>query len=141
MAATTLRDIMTGLEARLETITGLRVSEFIPGQVNPPAAVVGVPPVPQYHSTMGAAGTYTVEATITLFVSAAYERGGQLALADYASPTGALSIPAAVLADKTLGGRVHDAHVTAFRPLGFEEVGVLKYYGGLFSVRIVAVRG
>lgn len=135
--APSIEDIMLGIEARLGTIDGLRVSEVIQDQINPPQAMVGVPPIPNYHATMGR-GKFTVEPTVTLFVSAGVDRVGQLALAEYANPTGAKSVVAAIEGDRTLGGVVDDCIVIDFQPLGLEEVGQIGYYGGTFRLRVVA---
>lgn len=135
--ASTIAAIMQGLETRLATITGLRVNDVIPDQINPPAAIVGVPPIPNYRIAMGRAHM-ELDLTVTVLVSAAYDRIGQLALAGYANPTGSTSIITAVEGDKTLGGAVEQAWVTDFHPLGIEEVGLIGYYGGIFTVRCVA---
>ncbi|GGK32144.1 hypothetical protein GCM10010124_26170 [Pilimelia terevasa] len=135
--APTILQVMQGIEARLNTITGLRVSDIAPDQINPPAAVVGVPAVPAYHATMGR-GRFQLAPTVTVLVSAGLDRVGQHKLAGYANPTGALSVVAAVEADKTLGGVVDDCHVVGFRPLGLEEIGLIGYYGGVFELRVIA---
>lgn len=135
--APTISQIMLGLETRLETITGLRVTEYIADQVNPPQAVVGVPPIPEYRSTFGR-GRFTLEPTITVLTSRASDRVGQLALASYAEVTGATSIPAAIEADRTLGGVVEECWVLSFAPLGVQDVGAIGYYGGVFQLRVVA---
>lgn len=127
---------MAGIETRLATISGLRVNDVAPDQINPPAAFVGVPPIPNYRLTMGRA-KYLIEPTITVLVSAAWDRAGQLRLAGYANPTGSTSIITAVEGDKTLGGIVSDCVVDGFSPLGMEEVGLIGYYGGRFSLRVV----
>lgn len=137
MAAPTIEQIMLGIETRLKTITGLRVAEYVADQINPPAAVVGVPEIDSYHATMGR-GRFTLEPTVTVFTSAALDRVGQLKLASYANPTGANSVVAAIEGDKTLGGVVEDCIVVSFRPLGMEEVGVIGYYGGEFTLRTIA---
>ncbi len=134
--ASTIAQVMQGLETRLATITGLRVNDVIPDQVNPPAAFVGVPAIPSYRIAMGRS-KYTIAPTITVLVSAAWDRAGQLALAGYANPTGSTSIIAAIEGDKTLGGVVDDCVVDDFAPLGLEEVGVIGYYGGRFNLRVV----
>lgn len=135
--ASTIRQILLGAEARLKTIDGLRTSEIIADQINPPQALVGVPPIPSYRIAMGR-GAYELALTITVLVSATVDRIGQLALADFANPTGATSIPAAIEADRTLGGTVADCIVTSFRPLGLDEVGVIGYYGGVFDLKCIA---
>lgn len=137
MAAPTIRQVLEGIETRLETISGLRVAAWVADQVNPPQAVIGVPPVPTYRSAF-LRGNFLLEPTVTLLVSAALDRAGQLALADYANPTGALSVITAVEADKTLGGIVEECLVQSFQPLGLEQVGVIGYYGGIFQLRVIA---
>lgn len=135
--APTLVAIMQGIEARLATISGLRVDDLTPDQISPPFAFVGVPPISAYHGTFGR-GKFALEPTVTVLVSAGWSRTGQLALAAYANPTGASSVITAIEGDKTLGGVVDDCIVVDFRPLGAEEVGLIGYYGGVFGLRVVA---
>lgn len=135
--APTIAAVMRGIEERLETIDGLRVSDVSPDQINPPAAIVGVPPIERYHLTMGR-GKFEISPTITVLVSAALDRIGQLKLAAYANPTGPESIVVALEGDKTLGGVVDSCHVIDFRPLGMEDVGLIGYYGGVFTLAVYA---
>lgn len=132
---------MDGIEARLVTITGLRVSDVVPDSPNvsgnAAVAIVGVPPIPNYHATMGR-GRFGLEPTVTVLVSAQFDRIGQKKLAGYANPTGATSIVAAIEGDKTLGGVVDDCIVVDFRPLGIEQAAEIGYYGGVFTLRIQA---
>lgn len=134
--ASTIEQIMLGVETRLQTISGLRASEIVPDQINPPHALVGVPPIPNYRLAMGR-GSYELGLTVTVLVSSAVDRVGQLALAGYASITGPTSIPLAIEGDRTLGGVVSDCIVTSFRPLGLDEVGVISYYGGVFDLKCI----
>lgn len=133
----TLEQVMQAIETRLDTIDGLRVSDTVPGQVNPPQAIVGVPPVESYPTGLQRYARPTLAPTITVLTSLAMDRVGQLALAAYADPTGARSIPATLATDPTLGGVVSDCQVTRFDPLGLEEVGVLGYFGGRFTLRVL----
>lgn len=135
--APTIVEVMQGIEARLETIAGLRVSDVVPDQINPPQGIVGVPPIPAYHATMGR-GKFTIEPTVTVLVSAAQDRSGQQNLAAYADPTGDKSVVVAIEGDKTLGGVVDDCVVVSFEPLGLQEVGLVGYYGGRFQLRAIA---
>jgi hypothetical protein len=138
VAAATITAIMDGIETRLLTISGLRVSEVIPGQINPPHAIVGCPPIPKYHATMGM-GHMQLDFTVTVLVSSTIDRVGQRKLADYANPAGSQSIRAAIEGDRTLGGAVSDCIVTAFEPLGLEDVGQLNYFGGVFTLQVIAL--
>lgn len=138
MAAPTILQVMQGIETQLATISGLRTSEYMPDQVNPPIAIVGVPPIENYRQTMGR-GRFQLEPQVFVLVSASLDTVGQAKLAGYANPTGATSIPAAIEADQTLGGVAETCVVDSFRPLGMEEVGALQYYGGVFDLRVIVL--
>ena len=140
MSAPTIAAVLAGIETRLETISGLHVSDVKPGQIVPPAAVVGVPPIPDYWGSMKR-GYFELEPTVMVLTSTAVDRPGQLTLAAYANPTGTSSIVAAIYGDRTLGGTVDDCYVRDFRPLGIDEVGVIGYYGGIFTLYVVAQGG
>lgn len=135
--APTIVQVMDGLEARLDTIDGLRVRDVSPGQIAPPCAIVGVPDIPDYRLTM-ANGLVGVVFTITVLTSAAADRAGQKKLAGYADMTGSTSVRTAIEADKTLGGIVQDTLVDSFRRLGIEEVAAIGYFGGVFNLRVFA---
>lgn len=136
----TLNDVLTGIEDRLETIQGLRVSSFIADQVNPPAALVGVPPIESYRATMQR-GRVVFTPSVFVFVSAALDRIGQRLLSEYADVTGDKSIPLAIEGDRSLGGVAEDCVVNSFRPLGLDEVGQIGYYGGVFDLMVIVKGG
>jgi hypothetical protein len=129
-------DVMDGISTKLATISGLRVEKTFEGDINPPVAVVGLPIVTTYHSSM-ARGHYELEPTITVFTSQVVSRVGQEKLAAYANPSGSLSIRAALEADKTLGGKVSDCTVIGFRPLDLEEYAAFGYFGGIFNLYVI----
>lgn len=135
MATSTIWQIMEALATKLDGID-LRATAESAGAINPPAAIVGVPPIPAYRAAFQRGTVYLTGWPITVFTSAQIDRIGQRRLAEYASWTGDKSVPLALEADPTLGGLVDDLAVDSFRPLGLEEVGVLGYFGGLFSVDI-----
>lgn len=137
MTAPTILQVMQGIEGRLATINGLRTSEFVTDQVNVPMAVVGVPPVENYRITFGR-GQFLVRPQVFILVSASLDRIGQTELAGFADASGPTSIPAAIEGDRTLGGVVQECVVDSFRPLGWEEVGFIGYYGGVFDLRVIA---
>lgn len=132
----TIRAVMLGIETALETIGGLNASGVKPENIITPAAIVGVPPVQDYQEAY-VRTKYTLQPTITVLTSAALDRTGQFNLAEYVSLAGPNSIPAAIHADKTLGGACEAAEVVSFRPLGLEDVGRIGYYGGLFLLRVM----
>lgn len=134
----TIADLMLGIEGRLQTIDGLRTSEYVADAINPPHAIVGVPPV-DYMTGLAVPGTrLTLDFTVTVLVSANLDRVGQLKLAEYAAGTGPSSVVAAVEADKSLGGVAESCQVLSFEPLGLEQVGAIGYYGGEFVLRTIA---
>lgn len=135
--AATAEQIMDGLATRLQTISGLRVTDYIPGQVTPPAAVIGVPGIQQYHGTMGN-GVVVWSPMVTVFTSTAWDRFGQNALAEYMSPTGAKSIRAAIEADRTLGGVVSDCVVMSAEAMSIQQFAAIGYYGGQWTLQCIA---
>lgn len=137
MAAPTLQQVLGAIETRLDTISGLRTDSFIASQINPPAALVGVPPIDNYRSTMKR-GRFQFTPVVYVFVSATLDRVGQHLLASYADVTGDNSVPLAIEGDRSLGGLVEDCVVTGFRPLGMDEVGQIGYYGGVFDLLVIA---
>lgn len=135
--APTLRQVATGIEDRLATISGLRVNNYPADQINPPQAVVEPPVVDTYHATMHR-GKFDFTPTVVVFTSAAVDRVGMLAALDYQDPNSGSSVHAAIEGDRSLGGVVDDCWVTGSEPLGLTEVGAIGYYGVRFTLRIVA---
>ena len=143
MSAPTIVAILQGIATRLETVQNLNVADVFPGQVSVDTAVIGVPAIPNYRLTMRR-GTFDLNPTITVFVSAADGQNGQYRLAEYASPTGDRSIRKAVEGTdnpQTLGGVVASCHVESFRPLGIDEHGAIGYFAGQFTLYIAAEGG
>lgn len=137
MPTPTLPQIMDAVYTRLLAVEGLRVSPTSPGQVTPPHAIVGVPAVPDYNAGLAGRSRADLAPTITVLTGSQLDRIGQTALATLANPDGTGSIPAAFAADRSLGGLVSDCRVASFEPLGLEEVGVIGYFGGRFTLRIL----
>lgn len=137
MAEATIPEIMVGIRDRLNTIDDLEARDHAPDQVNAPTAFVSVPAIPNYRLTMKR-GNYEIRPHVTVIVSASSGEEGQYQLAQYMSPVGDKSIVQAIEADRTLGGRVDDCVVDSFEPLGLENVGDIQYFGGVFSLRVIA---
>lgn len=143
MTASTITSLMSGIETRLETITGLRAKDTSPDSVEIPSgggfAVVGLPPDIEYHSTMGN-GRFRPEFTVTVLVSAAAPRRvGQLLLAAYMNPAGSTSVRAAIEGDTTLGGAAEDCKVMRARVLGEVPVGEVIYLAAEFTLLTIAL--
>ena len=137
MAAPTIDQIVTGLETRLATISGLRHTPYLPDQVNPPQAVVYLPRITAYHGTMQR-GTMELTAEIHVYVSDVLSRTTRKALGTYMDVTGANSVIIAIEGDKTLGGVVSDLYVDDASELSPNEIAAIGLYGARFTVQIVA---
>lgn len=102
--AATVSQVATGIRNRLATISGLRVFNYQPEQVNPP---IGFPVLNQirYHGAYGG-GMVEMDWSIVVVTGRWLDRTAHTALDGYLSYSGATSIRAAIEADKTLGGIV-----------------------------------
>ena len=107
----TITQVKQGLADRLATITGLRAFAYQPDQLNAPIAFSLLDSI-TYHRTFN---TPTVEMvfTVTVIVCKADSRSAQAQVDPYVSPTGNLSIRAAIEDDPTLGGKVDTLVVTS----------------------------
>jgi hypothetical protein len=104
-----ITDIRDGLEANLETITGLRGYSEIPDNPSIPAAIVNLDSV-NYHQAFKN-GLIELNFTITVIVGRFSARSSQQKLNDFADNSGDSSIRAAIESDRTLGGNAFDCVV------------------------------
>ncbi len=130
----TLSQIRDGLATRLGTIAGLRSSGVIPGQVNPPYAIIS-PDSIEYHKSF-ANGFNTFNFTITVVVGQADSRTAQSLIDAYCSPSGASSIKSAIESDKTLAGLVFDVMVSDMRNYGSTTIGETTYLAAEFNCAV-----
>ena len=136
--AATIPEVMEALGVRLNPIDGLRGLGYAPDSPSPPVAFPLVPAIDSYRESMKR-GTYVVTYRIAVLTGAQLDRTGQRRLAGYANPTGTSSIRAVLEdGDKTLGGLVNDLVVDSFDPEGLQTTNFVGYYGGVFSVRVIA---
>lgn len=131
----TVAQLITGLETRLATIEGLRVTGFHADKVSVPAGAVGLPDSIDYDTTM-ARGIDSYVFTIRIYVTRAEDRNSQATLGTYLSPTGAMSVKAAVEGDRTLGCTGTDCRVSDAGGIGVYEVGGQNYAGAELIVRV-----
>ena len=129
--------MMAGLETRLKTISVLNTAAFVAGQITPPMAVISVPDIPKYHETMQR-GYFELDIFFDILVSNVLDQKSQNDLSAFADITGSNSVIAAIYGDKTLNGTVDDCQLLSFRQLTNEEVGVIGYRGGRFTLRVAA---
>jgi len=106
MSITAIRD---GIEANLETISGLRGYSEIPENPSIPAAVVTLDTI-EYHQSMKN-GLIQLGFTVTVIVGRFNARTAQQLLNDFAANTGPKSIRQAIESDRTLGGAAFDCAV------------------------------
>ena len=134
MSVQTIRE---GIAANLRTISGLRVSAFVPDNPTPPIAVV-LPTTVTFDSSFNRGmDAFTFE--VTIIASRTSERNAQNVLDGYCNSTGATSIKAAVEVDKTLGGSVMDCRVTEMSTYGPLAIGDVTYMAATFTVVAIGI--
>ncbi len=106
--------VRAGLGTALDTITGLRVFDYVPDSLSPPAAVVE-PLEVDYDEAMRR-GLDFYRAFILIIVGRMSDRSSQDRLDAYVTGSGASSVKAALEADKSLGGACSTLQVTSARP-------------------------
>ena len=106
--------VRTGLGTALDTITGLRVFDYVPDSLSPPAAVVE-PLEVDYDEAMQR-GLDFYRAFILVIVGRMSDRSSQDRLDAYVAGSGASSVKAALEANRTLGGACSTLQVTSARP-------------------------
>lgn len=123
----TISVIRRALKERLLTIPTLNVYDVVPGQINPPAAVLRRRRGPRPATGGSTAHDYTF--VVTIFTSLADDRAAQDRLADFLSPDGKTSIHAALEADNELGGAVDYAMVVDVEDDKIIEFAGIAYIG------------
>ena len=133
---TTLDQVRDGLEIRLKTISGLRVYDYRPDDVNYPAAVIFPPINADYRDDQGM-GSWSVQFIVMLMVPSAIDRK-QLDLYAFLDRTGSSSIFAAIEADRTLGGLSVDCRVSsALDPLDMAVMAGTSVYQRAVLVDVI----
>jgi hypothetical protein len=127
-----ITDLRTGIKNNLATITGLRVSDFQPDNVNPPVAIVF--PISVNYDETFARGMQTYTFSVQIIVGRVSERTGQSAIDSFISSTGSNSIKLAIESDKTLNGKAFDLRVTDMRNYGELLAGEVNYLSAEFVV-------
>lgn len=131
-----LSDLRTGIAENLATITGLRVSSFVPDNPNPPMAIV-TPQNIEYHKSFNN-GFNTYNFVVSVFVGRVSDRVSQNSLDAYCNPTGSSSIKSAIESDRTLSGRCFDLVVSEMRNYGSVIIGDNTYLTAEFDCAVQA---
>lgn len=108
--------IREGIEANLETITGLRGYSEIPDNPQVPAAVVGLQSISYDQAFQRGLVLYNFN--VTVIVGRFNVRSTQKRLNEYAGNTGDDSVKLAIESDKTLGGSAFDCRVASMDSIG-----------------------
>lgn len=104
---------MDTIGAALAGVTGLRVFDFIPDNVSPPAAVVALPELLTYDHTHGR-GTDRATFKVTVLVGKVSDRSARDKLAAYLDGTGAATVSVKAALDAIAGGRVTQAEIAVY---------------------------
>jgi len=131
-----LSELRDGIAANLSTITGLRVSAFVPDNINPPLAII-TPQNIEYHKSFQN-GLNTYNFIVSVFVGRVSERVAQNTLDAYCAPTGSSSIKSAIESDRTLQGRAFDLVVSDMRNYGSVTIGENTYLTAEFDCAVQA---
>jgi hypothetical protein len=121
----TVSQVMTGVKNRLATITGLRVFDFQPDNINPPSAFPQIDSV-EYHGAFGG-GDVRFNMTVVTIVGRVSDRTAQSNLDAYLSYSGASSIREAIEADRSLGGVVQTLVVNQSANIRTLAIGEAEY--------------
>jgi hypothetical protein len=127
-----ISELRAGIKTNLATISGLRVSDFQPDNINPPVAIVF--PISVNYDETFARGMQTYTFSVQVIVGRVSERTGQNSIDAYISSTGTKSIKLAIESNKTLGGKAFDLRVTDMRNYGELLVGEVNYLSAEFVV-------
>ena len=132
----TIAQLKSGISTNLKTISGLRSSDTIPEQVNPPFAIVALSSVDYDTTFRRGLDTYTFN--VTVVVGRADARTGQNALDVYCAPTGTYSVKTAIELDRSLGGVANDVRVTGLSNYGNLTIGETNYLAAEWAVTVIA---
>jgi hypothetical protein len=127
-----ISELRAGIKTNLATISGLRVSDFQPDNINPPVAIVF--PIGVNYDETFQRGMQTYTFSVQVIVGRQSERSGQNSIDAYCSSTGTSSIKLAIESNKTLGGKAFDTRVTDMRNYGELLVGEVNYLSAEFVV-------
>jgi hypothetical protein len=133
--ATELLDIRAGIAANLSAVYGTttQVSAYMRESPSPPTLQVKGPDDVEYNEAMGAGmGIWTL--IIQGFAGTAFDIGAQTLLDEWISVDG---VKAAVEAERTLSGKVHDLTVERCRHYGmFHLPSGMSFLGAEWSVAV-----
>jgi hypothetical protein len=130
----TVSEITEALKNALTVVPGLRVYDYLPDQINPPVAYVGIETI-DYHGAFSG-GNPVHSYTVTVIIGRTSDRTTQRSIDDFLSYDSDRSIRAAIEADRTLDGIVQTCIVTRGGNLASVNAGDVQYVTIDFSVTV-----
>jgi hypothetical protein len=131
-----ITNLRTGIKTNLQTISGLRVADTIPDQINPPVALVELQTVDFDKAMHHGTALYTFR--VVVLVARQSERSGQNKLDSYVASTGSSSVKLALETDRTLSGYAFDCFCQGVTSYGVTSVGEVNYLSAEFQVLVYA---
>lgn len=128
----TIAQIREGIATNLRTIAGLRTTDTVPDNPQPPVAIVS-PSSIQYDLSFQR-GLDLHNFVVMIVVGRASERNAQRTLDLFCAGTGASSVKAAIESNRTLTGLVQDLRVTSMRNYGSTTIGETTYLAVEFDL-------
>ena len=120
----------------LANVPGLRVSETIPDNPNPPQAIISLDTVNYDQTFQRGMSQYVF--IVSVLAGRVSERNAQRLLDSYIDP-GSATIKTAIESDKTLNGAVFDVRVTEMTNIGAVNLGETVMLGADFRVEVYAL--
>jgi hypothetical protein len=128
----TIAQIREGIATNLRTIAGLRTTDTVPDNPQPPVAIV-MPSSIQYDLSFQR-GLDLHNFVVMIVVGRASERSAQRALDLFCEGTGSSSVKTAIESNRTLTGLVQDLRVTSMRNYGSTVIGETTYLAVEFDL-------
>lgn len=134
-----LQQIRQALATNVGTVSGLRTSYYVPGQVNPPIAVIYPTGAPiEYHLSSNN-GSHQFYFEVMIIVGRADEKTAQKNLDAYLSTTDtSKSVFLAIESDRTLGGTVQDCVARRVSSYGSTDINQIEYLAATIQVDVIA---
>lgn len=132
-----LKAIRDGIKTALQTISGLNVYDTVPGSIITPCAIVQ-PDSIDYQVVQGSATVAGWDMSIVVLAQSVIDDTAQNSIDDYIAPTGASSIPAALVSDQTLGSVVDYAVVVEMDQYGRFTFNSIEFIGARLLVEVTA---
>jgi hypothetical protein len=133
--------IRTAMANAVGAIAGMQHWPIVPGSIVAPAFAAGEVTIDYDRTFKGgqAAGLTEMLVKGRLYAATADTPTGQATLDSFLTPSGALSVKAAIEADLTLAGTVRTLRVERVHGYAVYSVGGTDYYGAQFDVRVWAL--